>query len=394
MVEEIGNIENTENTENMRFNNVVKGIIKSSREEPPCIKKARDAHSIEGLKLKISWLKAQGLPERVLKSSIETYFKRMEEEGIQCTWRDFSEILDVPQFSCDIAQRLGYCDEDNCPFKKTPADRLIFDTEDVIYFEASAEFDVLIKGVKKRFPIKKLFKNTKEGMKINTAFFNDLYLEIYLLPPNPPISEEDALKVYSHWLDIRKVVDLPTDPNSAIESAMIEIITSENGFIPLSKLDEVSPEAGMFIEGDVIFVESSYLRTKLEEFGINDSLRKVASAVCRLLAGKRIRIRTKFGLRYFWRFNVRAIKAILRREGDNWEPEIIENPLAGKLSMLEEKYKEENKEEDLQEMKDGTTGENPETTETESEDENDDFEVEEWDLSEILDEKDERWGKQ
>ncbi len=391
-IENKGNNENIGNMWNMEINNVFKSIIKN-RDEPPCVKKARDALTLDGLKIIVSWLKAQGLPEKAIKAPVEVYLRRMEEEGVQCTWSEFSELLDVPAFTCRMAQRLGFCDEDNCPFKKSPADRLIFDTEDVLYFEATSEFDILIKGVRKKFPIKKLFRNTKDGMQINTAFFNNLYLEIYLLPPNPPISEEDAYKIYAHWIENRRVVSLPTDSESAIENAVIEIITSENGFIPIEKLKEISPEAGMFIDIDnnVIYVESAYFRQKLEEHGINDSLRKVATAVCRLLAGKRIRIRTKFGLRYFWRFNVRAIKALLSREGDKWEPEIIENPFEGAFSKLEEMLKEKSTEtEEPQEKEDETTKENPETTGTESENENEDIEVEDWDLSELLDDKDER----
>lgn len=220
--------------------------------------------------------------------------------------------------------------------KLPPAERLILDTESVVIFHSSGEMDVKVSGRRKIIPLKKFFRKQKSEVIINSAIFDEVFLECYLLPPNPPFSEEDAFRVYQAWLEIADHVKTPVDVESGLESTIIEILTTKRDYYSLDLLKEkkVPPKRGFFLEDGVIYVESELFKELLEEAGIKDRKEKVAKAIQRLLAGPSKRMRVGNELRYFWRFNLQAIQAILRREGDDWEPEVIEDIESSEIAEL------------------------------------------------------------
>ncbi|ADB57195.1 hypothetical protein [Archaeoglobus profundus] len=296
----------------------------NSRFEPICVKKARECSSPEALKVILSWAKRRGLTESQRLSIAKTFLKV---HNLDLSPDKLLELLDVPQFSCDYVRNLGFCKEEECAESLHPADRLIIDTESVLLFHSTSELDIKIAGRREIIPIKKIAKQGKDGMKVNVALFNELFLKCYYIPPNPPFDEESALKVYQSWVDNAVIVREPFDVESSIEEAVIEVLTTKREFydVKLLKEGKVPPKRGFFVEGDIILVDSELLKELLEEVGVYESMRKVAKSVRRLLANPNrasIRLRIKEQRRYFWAFNLEAIKAILKREGEDWTPEV------------------------------------------------------------------------
>ena len=298
-----------------------------SRFEPICVKKARETPSPDALRVLLSWMKKRGLTESQRLQVAKTFFAY---HNLNPDPNDLLEILDVPEFTCDFALECGFCDPENCREKLPPADRLIMDTESVILFHSSGELDIKIGGRRKIIPLKKIFKKTKDGQRINTAIFDEIFLECYYLPPDPPFNEEDALRVYRAWIDQAEVVKDAIDPETALEETVIEIITTKRDFFKfeLLKNGTVPPTHGFFVDDGIIYIDSELFRELLNEMGIKDRLEKVSKSCRRILAGKTKLIRLgkdNKDRRYFWRFSLKAIQAILRREGDDWEPEIKES---------------------------------------------------------------------
>ena len=147
----------------------------------------------------------------------------------------------------------------------------------------------------------------------------------------PPFDEESALKVYQEWIDSAEFVKDVVDPDTAIEESVIGILITKRDFyrFDLLKSGQVPPQHGFFInDNGIIYVESELFRDLLHEIGVKEKPEKVSKACRRILAGKTKLIRLgkdNKNRRYFWRFNLKAIQAILRREGDDWSPEIHEN---------------------------------------------------------------------
>ena len=138
------------------------------------------------------------------------------------------------------------------------------------------------------------------------------------------------------------------DPESNIEEAIIELITAGRDqffSISLLKSGKVRPRQGFFVDGDILLIESGLLRERIEEFGISKGSNEIRRAVQHLLAGRSKLLR--YGpdnkqRAYFWRFSIPAIQAILRKEGDDWQPELSESPvaLADLMKQLEESEEE------------------------------------------------------
>jgi len=197
------------------------------------------------------------------------------------------DVLDVQPFSCEYVHDLGFCDEENCRMKLPPGERLILDTESVIIFHSSGEMDIKIAGRRKIIPLKKFFRKVKGDTVINTAIFDEVFLECYYLPPNPAFNEDEALKVYQAWLEMADHVKIPVDVESGLEETIIEILTTKRDYYSLNLLKEkkVPPKRGFFFDDGVIFVESELFKELLEEAGIKDRKEKVAKAIQRLLVG-------------------------------------------------------------------------------------------------------------
>ncbi|GEM_PF-4037341 len=352
----------------------------NSRFEPVCVRRARNHPTKEALKVIIAWAKRRGLTESQRNAIVKTF---MHAHNVELSPEDILEVLDVPKFTCDFVRSLGFCDEESCAESLSPADRLIMDTESVLLFHSTSELDVKVAGRREIIPLKKLFKQSKEGTKINIALFNEIYLKCYYLPPNPPFDEESALKVYQEWIDKAEVIHEAFDPETAIEETVIEIITTKRRFYDLKLLKEgkVPPKRGFFVEDGIIYIDSELFRELLEEEGIHERKEKVARAVRRILAdprraSKRLRLgKDNKDRRYFWMFNLQAIQSILKRDGDDWAPEILtEDDL---FQALKRTVNSESKE-DEQESKTADESEPPDSQDSEE------IEIEDWDLSELL----------
>jgi len=299
-------------------------ILLNFRDEPVCVKKARETPTPEALKVILSWMKRIGESKERCSAVAKTFLIYHKLEISQEQLVDL--LLDVPKFSCDFVRRLGFCDEERCIESLHPADRLILNTESVLIFHSTSEIDVKIAGRREIIPIKRLIKQSKDGIRVNTALFNELYFKCYYYPPDPPFDEESALKVYNTWLNKAIRVREPLDVESSLEEAVIEVLTRREYYdISLLKDGKVPPKRGFFVEGEIILVDSELFRELLDEVGVNENLRKVAMAVRRLLANPNKatrRIRVNKIPRRFWAFNLEAIKAILKREGEDWQPEV------------------------------------------------------------------------
>lgn len=360
----------------------------NSRFEPVCVRRARNHPTKEALKVIIAWAKRRGLTESQRNAIVKTF---MHVHSLELSPEDILEILDVPKFTCEFVRNLGFCDEESCAESLSPTDRLIMDTESVLLFHSTSELDVKVAGRREIIPLKKLFKQSKEETKINVALFNEIYLKCYYLPPNPPFDEESALKVYQEWINKAEVIHEAFDPETAIEETVIEIITTKRRFYDLKLLKEgkVPPKRGFFVEDGIIYIDSELFRELLEEEGIHERKEKVARAVRRILAdprraSKRLRLgKENKDRRYFWMFNLRAIQTILRREGDDWTPEILtEDDLFQALKRTVNPESKEDKQEN------GVTDESEPSDSQDSEE----IEVEDWDLSELLKEDGDRNG--
>jgi len=356
----------------------------NSRFDPVCVRRARNHPTKEALKVIISWAKRRGLTDSQRNAIVKTF---MHMHNIEFSPEDILEILDVPKFSCDFVRNLGFCDEEACAESLSPADRLIMDTESVLLFHSTSELDVKIAGRREIIPLKKLFKQSKDGTKINLALFNEIYLKCYYLPPNPPFDEESALKVYQEWINKAEVIKEAFDPETAIEETVIEIITTKRTFYAFKLLKEgkVPPKRGFFVEDGIIYIDSELFRELLEEEGIHDRKEKVARAVRRILAdprraSKRIRLgKDNKDRRYFWMFNLQAIQSILKREGDDWTPEVLhEDDL---FQALKKTVNPENESEHGDQLQDDNEQSN-QSRDGDSEE----IEVEDWNLSGLLNE--------
>ena len=131
-------------------------------------------------------------------------------------------------------------------------------------------------------------------------------------------------------------VKIPVDPESGLEETVVEILTTKRDFYDLQLLEDkkVPPKRGFFVEGDVIYVDSELFKELLEEMGIKERKEKIAKAIQRLLVGPAKKLTTSAGRRYFWRFNLKTIQAILRREGEEWTPEIKTESDEAELSEI------------------------------------------------------------
>jgi len=310
-----------------------------SRFDPPCIKKARESPTLDALRVLLSWYKRLGLNESKRLQIAKTFFTV---HNLKIP-KNIFDLLDTPSFTCEFAKDLGFCDEENCREKLPPADRLIMDTDSVLLFHSTGELDIKIAGRRKIIPLKRIFKRDKSGSRINTAIFDEIFLECYYIPPNPPFDEDSALKVYQEWLDRAELIKEAIDPETSLEETVIRILTTKRSFYDLKLLKEglIPPKRGFFIDGDVIYVESELFRELLEEEGIKERKERVAKAIRRLLAGPSRQIRfgkDKKDRRYFWRFNLKAIQSILKREGEDWVPEVkTEDDLAKALKSINQK---------------------------------------------------------
>ncbi|WP_456329098.1 hypothetical protein [Archaeoglobus sp.] len=301
------NTRNTQNTKDTQNN-----TTKSSLFEPDCVQRARGIPDPQALKVILAWQKKRRIPEDKRAEFIDSFIAA---HNLNLSISEYSELWKVPEFTCNYVQELGLCVGEGCRMKLPPAERLILDTESVVIFHSSGEMDVKVAGKRKIIPLKKFFRKQKSEVIINSAIFDEVFLECYLLPPNPPFSEEDAFRVYQAWLEIADHVKTPVDVESGLESTIIEILTTKRDYYSLDLLKEkkVPPKRGFFLEDGVIYVESELFKELLEEAGIKDRKEKVAKAIQRLLAGPSKRMRVGNELRYFWRFNLQAIQAILRR---------------------------------------------------------------------------------
>ncbi|MBO8180668.1 MAG: bifunctional DNA primase/polymerase [Archaeoglobus sp.] len=319
------NAENAKNTESYN--------IKKSLFEPDCVQRARGTPNLDALKLILAWQKKKKVPEDKRAEFIDSFIAA---HGLNPTTSEYTELWKIPEFSCDYAEELGLCVGENCKLRLPPADRLILDTESVIIFHSSGEMDVKVAGRRKIIPLKRFFKKVKSESVINTAIFDEIFLECYLLPANPPFSEEEAFRVYQSWLEIADHVKTPVDTESGLEETIIEILTTKRDYYSFDLLKEkkVPPKRGFFVEDGIIYVESGLLKELIEESGVKYQREKLARAAQRILAGKVKRIRIGENSRYFWRFNLQAIQAILRREGDEWEPEVIEDIESSEIAEL------------------------------------------------------------
>jgi len=278
-------------------------------------------------------MKRRGVPESQRLELAKTF---LAVHNLTLSSEELLDVLNVEAFTCDYIRDLGYCDEENCRMKLSPAERLILDTESVIIFHSSGEMDLKIAGRRKIIPLKKFFKKIKGETSINTALFDEIFLECYYLPPNPSFTEEEAQKVYIEWLERAEHVKIPVDPESGLEETVVEILTTKRDFYDLQLLKEkkIPPKRGFFVEGDVIYVDSELFKELLEEMGIKERKEKIAKAIQRLLVGPAKKLTTSAGRRYFWRFNLKAIQAILRREGEEWTPEIKTESDEAELSEI------------------------------------------------------------
>ena len=323
--------QNTQNTKNTW--DTKNDLLKPSRFDPDCVLKARESPTPTALKVILSWQKRRGIPETQRIEFVKTFcaYHNMNFDSTQLL-----DVLNTQPFSCEYILELGFCDEENCRIKLPPAERLILDTESVIIFHSSGEIDIKIAGRRKIIPLKKFFKKIKGETKINTSLFDEIFLECYYLPPNPSFTEEEAYKVYTKWLEEAEHVKLPVDAESGIEDTVIEILTTKRDYYSFDLLKEkrISPKRGFFIKDDVIYVESALFKELLEEAGVKDRKEKIVKAIQRLLAGNSKRIRIGKELYYFWRFNLKAIQAILRRDGEEWIPEIRTTPDDAELVEL------------------------------------------------------------
>ena len=155
----------------------------NSKFEPICVKKARETPNPAALKVILSWMKKRGLTETQRLQIAKTFFAY---HNLPIPENVF-DLLDVPKFTCDFVQELGFCDEQNCRESLPPADRLIMDTESVIVFHSTSELDIKIAGKRKIIPLRKIFRRDKNGQTINTAIFDEIFLECYYIPPTPSI---------------------------------------------------------------------------------------------------------------------------------------------------------------------------------------------------------------
>lgn len=308
-------------------------LLKASKFDPDCVIKARETPNSTALKIILSWQKRRGIPESQRIEFVKTF---CAVHNLNLDSNELLDVLNVQPFSCEYIFDLGFCDEENCRMKLPPAERLILDTESVIIFHSSGEMDIKIAGRRKIIPLKKFFKKVKGETMINTAIFDEVFLECYYLPPNPAFNENEALKVYQAWLEMADHVKIPVDVESGLEETIIEILTTKRDYYSLNLLKEkkIPPKRGFFLEDGVIYIESDLFKELLEEAGIKDRKEKVAKSVQRLLAGPSKRIRVGKERYYFWRFNLKAIQAILRREGDDWTPEVIEDLNDSELENL------------------------------------------------------------
>ena len=307
--------------------------LKSSIFDPDCVQKARVTPDPQALKVILAWQKKKRVPESQRNELVKSF---LAAHNLKLDSDELLDLLNVPPFSCEYVQDLGLCVGENCKLKLPPAERLILDTESVVIFHTSGEMDVKVAGRRKIVPLRKFFKKVKGDMVINSVIFDEIFLECYLLPANPPFTEEESHRVYQAWLEMADHVKTPVDVESGLEEAIIEILTTKRDYYSLDLLKEkkVPPKRGFFLEDGVIYVESELFKELLEEAGIKDRKEKVAKAIQRLLAGPSTRMRVGKERYYFWRFNLQAIQAILRREGDDWEPEVIEDIESSEIAEL------------------------------------------------------------
>ena len=326
--------------------------ITGSRFEPDCVKRAREIPEINALKLLVSWLKKRGLTESQRHHQVKAFLRYHNLKDLPND--ELLEILAVPPFTCNFAKELGLCLGEECSEKLPPADRLIMDTEYAILFHSVGRLRVKAAGRKKDIDLVKLYSRKKDGIEINTKVLDELYIECYYIPPNPPITQEEAIKVVQTWLEEAEIVKEALDPESNIEEAIIELITAGRDqffSVSLLKSGKVRPRQGFFVDGDVLLIESNLLRDRLEELGVSKGANEIRKAVQHLLAGRSKLMR--YGpdnkqRAYFWRFSIPAIQAILRKEGDDWQPELSESPVA--LADLMKQVEAEEVEEETEEV--------------------------------------------
>ena len=302
--------------------------------DPICITKAHEERTLDALKVVLSWLKRRNVPETQRLGFVRTF---LAVHNLNVDSEQLLNALNVQPFSCELAKSLGFCDESNCRMRLPPAERLILDTESVVIFHSSGELDVKIAGKRKIIPLKRFFKINNERVSINTAIFDEIFLECYYFPPNPPFDEVGALRVYQAWLEMADHVKTPVDADSGLEECVVEILTTKKPYFSLKLLKDgkVGPREGFFLEGNIIYVESELLRELLEQAGVRERREKVAKAVYRLLAGNSKLMRVGSERRYFWRFNLKAVQAILKRNGTDWEPDVRTEPLIPDLRMTD-----------------------------------------------------------
>ncbi len=190
--------------------------------EPVCVARARETPMPEALKLLVSWAKRKGIPEDQRLLLVDTFQKAHE---IALSAEDILDILKTPPFTCSLARSLGFCEGlgcDNIP----PSERLILSTSSVIFFSTTAELDLKIGDIRRRIPVKKLFRTTKDSSTPNVSIFESLYIEAFMIPLNPPLTAEDCVKIYTTWLEMSRRVDTPLDPDSLLEEAVPDAVTS------------------------------------------------------------------------------------------------------------------------------------------------------------------------
>ena len=188
----------------------------NSKFEPICVRKTRETLNPEPSKKVLSWMKEKGLTGTQRLQIAKTFFAS----------EDVFDLLDVPKFSCDFVQEIRFFDE-NCMVGLPPvADRIIMDS--VIVFHSTSELDTQIAGKRKIIPLRKIFRQDKNGQIVNTKIFDKIFMKCYYTLLNPPSDEELAFKIYREWLEsVELFVEDIIDPNTALEESIIRILTTK-----------------------------------------------------------------------------------------------------------------------------------------------------------------------
>lgn len=307
--------------------------------EPPCIDNARKAASKEGFKLYLLWGKRNNVKIPLLS---KTYIGAT---GLKISADELLEIqekADVEEFSCELAEALGFCEAGNCPLRTDPIHRLVSDITYAIYDPSTGQLEITIKRIKKRLKLTEIFKQKRDGgIRVNINPIFNLYLTIYRELPSKRITDFDVVEFIDKALAQAEVLTEALDEETQIVQAVLDIITG--GKILIHKFEDLKagtvPPTQAFLDSDAILVETYTLQELLQRYGVSKSHKKIAMALRPLIlkrsdGGSTHRLRTPYGRLRFWKFDLNRIKQFYKLEtGECWEPRVVSPDLISMGSM-------------------------------------------------------------